>query len=205
MAAEPLQEALRARRPAGQVRPAGGFRAMLRRIVRQGWGRSEAFWDRVVRTFEHRLAPLTRLWRAWLAPDPEQPRRLRRRAHLQGEQLERRWLFDASFQGMGITVPSPDRMPGWTIEHPLSIAVSPREAWEPSFGLVFNPNTVAPKPILAFSVETDSGRGVPDKITGQLTWNGGDPQSTVTFGTSTHSAGDTYYLALVPLPKSLAA
>src|SRR5439155_27279972 len=56
--------------------------------------------------------------------------------------------------------------------------------------------TVSVQPIVEATFASDPGGAVPSQIQAQLTWNGGSPQGWVTFGTTGHSAGDVYDLAV---------
>ena len=57
-------------------------------------------------------------------------------------------------------------------------------------------STINVKPILQTLFASDPNGAVPTQIQAQLTWNGGSPQGWITLGTSGHSAGDIYDLAV---------
>jgi RHS repeat-associated protein len=59
--------------------------------------------------------------------------------------------------------------------------------------LVYDSSQVAPRPIIEAVLTTTAGLGLPTSIQATLTFNG-TAQSTVTFSTSGHSAGDTYII-----------
>jgi hypothetical protein len=61
--------------------------------------------------------------------------------------------------------------------------------------LVYNSDTVSVRPIIAATLTTDPTKALPASIQAQLTWNG-TAQPWVTFGTTGHSPGDTYLLAV---------
>jgi YD repeat-containing protein len=97
------------------------------------------------------------------------------------------------------------------LQEPLDFRQSvqgPEDDWGNPGGppaLVYNSDTAiaapgtgsgAPLPIINATFGTDSSLGVPSQIQAQLTWDGGSPQSWVSFATTGHSAGDTYLLAV---------
>ena len=58
--------------------------------------------------------------------------------------------------------------------------------------LVYNSNTADVRPIEQATMPSNPAFSVPASISASLVWNGGTPQATVTYGTTGHSAGDTY-------------
>jgi RHS repeat-associated protein len=70
--------------------------------------------------------------------------------------------------------------------------------------LVYVSNTVNVKPILQVAFKSDPNEAVPDQLQADLSWNGGAFSSWTTFGTSGHSAGDTYVMAL-QVPSAITA
>jgi YD repeat-containing protein len=64
-----------------------------------------------------------------------------------------------------------------------------------SLALAYNSATVDVRPIMEVTFPTNSAEGVPTQIEGRLNWNNGGYGSWITFGTSGHSAGDTYLLS----------
>src|SRR5439155_913906 len=83
---------------------------------------------------------------------------------------------------------------GFRIVDPLDFDLSPGTSAGGSPALVYNSETISPKPILEGSLVSDAGGSVPSGIDVQLTWNG-SAGSWVSFTTTSHSAGDTYLLA----------
>ncbi len=61
--------------------------------------------------------------------------------------------------------------------------------------IAHNSSTVAVKPIIVAKLQTDFCDSVPSQVQARLTWNG-TAQSTVTYATTGHSAGDVYAMPL---------
>src|SRR5262249_43947151 len=62
--------------------------------------------------------------------------------------------------------------------------------------LVYASGSVVAQPILDVTVATNPQDSVPDLLEARLSWNNGAFGSWVSFSSTGHSAGDTYYLAL---------
>src|SRR5262245_22307384 len=124
------------------------------------------------------------------------------------EPLETRWLMSWSATGLQrlTDFPQATTVPFGTAEvlpntgairvvQPLDFDKSPGTAVGGNPYLVYLSETASPQPILEAVVASDPGDAVPTSIQVQLTWNGGAPQSSVTFSTTGHSAGDDYLVA----------
>ena len=69
------------------------------------------------------------------------------------------------------------------------------QAVEYTPNLTNDTQSVSRKPIVQTTFASAAGDSVPTQIQTRLTWNGGTPQSWVTFSTSGHAQGDTYLFA----------
>jgi YD repeat-containing protein len=81
------------------------------------------------------------------------------------------------------------------ISQPLDFDQSPSTTVGGNPALVYNSNTVDVRPIIKVVIPTDSTLPLPTSIDLQLTWNG-TQQSSVSFSTAGHQAGDTLVLAV---------
>jgi hypothetical protein len=119
------------------------------------------------------------------------------------EQLELRWLMSitSAFQRVSDPIQSQPAVFGYAnvypntgtfqIIQPLDFDISPGTNVGRNPALLYDSNTVAPRPIIEAAVTTNASLGLPSSIQAQLTFNG-NTQSWVTFSTTGHSAGDTY-------------
>ncbi len=122
------------------------------------------------------------------------------------EVLETRWMptvtavqrvtdpLQATVVPFGLASVSPNTG-GFRTAVPLDLDQSPGTSVGRDAALLYNSETVSPKPIIEFTVTTVAGNGLPTEIDVDLTFNGTDQGNTV-FSTSGHSAGDTYALAV---------
>jgi hypothetical protein len=124
------------------------------------------------------------------------------------EQLEIRWLLSWTATGQHRTTDVTQATlvpfgvaslaPNWgavRISHPLDFDKSPGTAVSLNPALIYNSETVSPRPILEAVLASDPTDAVPTSIDVRLTWNNGTPQAWVNFSTTGHSAGDDYLLA----------
>ena len=134
-------------------------------------------------------------------------KRLFKRFYPTFEQLEIRWLpsitsavqrvtdpFQSALQNFGTAAVAPNTG-GVRLVHPLDFDKSPGTSVGRNPAMVYDSETVGPRPIIEVILPTVSGSGLPTSLEGRLTFNG-TTQSWISFSTSGHSAGDTYVLAL---------
>src|SRR6266508_3920990 len=132
-------------------------------------------------------------------------KRLFKRFYPEFEFLEIRWLpsvtayqrFTDPEQGTEVPFFAATPFPntgGLRVVHPLDFDQSPGTSVGRDPSLVFFNDNVAPRPIIEFVLTRNAGLGVPTRIEVDFTFDG-TAQTTVTFSTSGHSAGDTYLLA----------
>jgi RHS repeat-associated protein len=112
-------------------------------------------------------------------------------------------LFNDPFQYKGLIFEQASISPqngNLLVQQNLDPFHSPTAASGWGFGvapaLVYNSQSIPAQPLLELTIATDSGGTLPSSFTVQLTWNGGTPQTPVSFSTTGHSAGDTLAAAV---------